>query len=190
MVSGARCTPKEEPDLRCVWHPRQARGAPCATVPSLPESRTRPRKPPDLVRDRWQLPYHARSLEELEELQPERKKRCGGFITENKSQTVRLEVPIPPSTNQLFRASGRRGKFYKARCYMGWLAEFAILIPRGKALEGLAEILIEIHGGEGWTHRRDLYKTNKAVIDMLENKGFDPVLLDIYYMFHNNCNYH
>jgi len=85
---------------------------------------------------------------------------------------VRLEVPIPPSTNQLFRASGRRGKFYKARCYMAWLAEVAILIPRGKALEGLAEILIEIHGGEGWTHRRDLDNTNKAVIDMLVNKGY------------------
>lgn len=85
---------------------------------------------------------------------------------------MRLEVPIPPSTNQLFRASGRRGKFYKARCYMAWLAEVAILIPRGKALEGLAEISIEIHGGEGWTHRRDLDNTNKAVIDMLVNKGY------------------
>ena len=81
-------------------------------------------------------------------------------------------MPIPPSTNQLFRASGRRGKFYKARCYMAWLAEVAILIPRGKALEGLAEINIEIHGGEGWTHRRDLDNTAKAVIDMLKNKGY------------------
>lgn len=87
---------------------------------------------------------------------------------------VRLEVPIPPSTNQLFRArqSGRRGHFYKSRCYMDWITEVALIVPRGKALEGIAEIEIEIHGGEGWTHRRDLDNTNKAVIDMLKNKGY------------------
>ena len=55
---------------------------------------------------------------------------------------------------------------------MDWITEVALIVPRGKALEGIAEIEIEIHGGEGWTHRRDLDNTNKAVIDMLKNKGY------------------
>lgn len=87
---------------------------------------------------------------------------------------MRIELPIPPSTNQLFRARqrGRRGHFYKSRVYMDWLREVSLVVPRGKPIEGLAEIEIEIHGGTGWTHRRDLDNTNKAVIDLLKNKNY------------------
>ena len=95
-------------------------------------------------------------------------------MQKNKSETVKLSVPIPPSTNALFRSRqrGRRGHFYKARCYMDWLTEVNIIVPRGTAQNGISEIEIEIHGGDGWTHRRDLDNTNKAVIDMLVNKGY------------------
>lgn len=55
---------------------------------------------------------------------------------------------------------------------MDWLREVSLVVPRGKPIEGLAEIEIEIHGGTGWTHRRDLDNTNKAVIDLLKNKNY------------------
>lgn len=93
----------------------------------------------------------------------------------NKTEIIsKIELPIPPSTNQLFRARqrGRRGHFYKSRVYMDWIKEVSLTVPRGKPIEGLAEIAIEIHGGTGWTHRRDLDNTNKAVIDLLKNKSY------------------
>jgi len=85
---------------------------------------------------------------------------------------IELRLPIPPSTNQLFRAGRRKGHFHKSRAYQLWLQEANLLTPQGKPIDGVAEITIEIHGGKGWTHRRDLDNTNKAVIDLLRWKSY------------------
>jgi Holliday junction resolvase RusA-like endonuclease len=85
---------------------------------------------------------------------------------------IELQLPIPPSCNQLWRAGRRKGHFYKSRAYTLWLQEANLLTPKGTPLGAPAEVQIEIHGGKGWTHRRDLDNTNKAIIDLLKWRGY------------------
>lgn len=83
-----------------------------------------------------------------------------------------LTLPIPPSTNQLWRASGRRGCFYKSAAYQTWIQHANLVTPRATPLDVPAEIQIEIHGGKGWRASRDLDNTIKAILDLLRERGY------------------
>lgn len=97
--------------------------------------------------------------------------------------TVTVEVPIPPSTNHLWRVvrhqRGRRAgqaTVAKSRQYSSWLEVAVMLLRLGlPRMAGAVGVTVTIRGGEGWdVSRRDLDNTIKAVCDALVHAGRIP----------------
>lgn len=84
---------------------------------------------------------------------------------------MRLELPIPPSANHIFRAS-RRGQVYRSKKYTDWhkAAELmAYATKKGKVINPPYAITMEIIGGSGWRKDRDLDNCWKPVLDLLQH---------------------
>jgi Holliday junction resolvase RusA-like endonuclease len=79
-----------------------------------------------------------------------------------------IELPIPPSTNNLFATY--RGRRIKSREYLAWIkeADLMLLMQRVKPVPSPVSITIRITGGEGWTKGRDISNSIKAVEDLLK----------------------
>lgn len=91
-----------------------------------------------------------------------------------------LEIPIPPSANQLWRVARRRGRG-KARViptvkYAEWLKVAVPLIKRSmpKAAIFPIKITIEVTGGKGWRQGRDISNAIKATEDAIKHAGIIP----------------
>ena len=93
----------------------------------------------------------------------------------------RLVLPIPPSTNNLFR-SGSRGGRYKTEAYKAWLdaAGWEIKLQRPPALHPplrtCLKVLVEAPVGQN----RDIDNLLKPVLDVLVKMGViaDDSLVD------------
>lgn len=85
-----------------------------------------------------------------------------------------VEVPIPPSTNHLWRVVRRGGKarVIKSAHYRQWL-DVAVLAFRLqlRRVRGPARLEMVVVGGKGWRSNRDLSNTLKAVEDALVAAG-------------------
>lgn len=106
-----------------------------------------------------------------------------GGATEESAQTSRphgpirsvAAVPVPPSTNALWRAirtARGRVKVVRSRGYARWresaVALMRLALPVPVPPVG---VRITVRGGKGWVARRDLDNVIKAVIDALKDAG-------------------
>lgn len=92
-------------------------------------------------------------------------------------QTVSLRLPIPPSTNQLWRHGRKRGTSYRSPEYVRWIANANILAAMQNKLYGVptdmpVEISLTVHEGRGWRGGRDLDNVLKAVLDWLAHHRY------------------
>jgi Holliday junction resolvase RusA-like endonuclease len=78
-----------------------------------------------------------------------------------------VSLPIPPSTNHLWRVVSRR--VVRSRRYAAWRGQAADLLrmqlPRVTRYP--VAVQVTIHGGRGWRADRDLDNVLKAVLDAL-----------------------
>ena len=97
--------------------------------------------------------------------------------------TAVVEIPIPPSTNHLWRiVKHHRGKragqaaLAKTQHYESWLEVAVMLLRLGlPRMVGEVGVSVTIRGGDGWdVGRRDLDNTIKAVCDALRHAGRIP----------------
>lgn len=91
-----------------------------------------------------------------------------------------VEVPIPPSTNNLWRACRARGagktRVYLSSAYAAWLPEAILRIKFGLTKQKLfpVSLYVTIRGGKGWTKTRDLSNVFKAIEDAIVKAGIIP----------------
>jgi Holliday junction resolvase RusA-like endonuclease len=89
-----------------------------------------------------------------------------------------IEIPIPPSANNLWRVVKRRPR--RGRCgkqtkgvirtqhYQNWLEDTVPLIRVGMPVfRGPVKVVITIRGGEGFGEDRDIGNTEKATLDAM-----------------------
>ena len=77
-----------------------------------------------------------------------------------------IDLPLPPSTNALWRSN--RGRVHRSRRYLAWLKEagWELLTQRPKRITGGVEIRIAI--GRPDNRKRDLDNVaTKAILDLL-----------------------
>ena len=85
-----------------------------------------------------------------------------------------LEVPIPPSTNQLYRNVSRKGRV-KTTKYKAWLKEALWVIKAGiPVLEPPVQVGVTIYGGKGFSVQSDISNRVKALEDALVETGRIP----------------
>jgi Holliday junction resolvase RusA-like endonuclease len=87
--------------------------------------------------------------------------------------TTRIELPIPPSANRLYR-NGRGGVGrYDTDVYKAWKAAagWAILQQRVTAFPGPVRVEVTLSGGSDFAGMRDLDNCLKASLDLLKNQG-------------------
>ena len=87
---------------------------------------------------------------------------------------MKLQLPIPPSVNHIFRST-RRGTVYRSKKYLEWhkAAELmAYATKKGKLINPPYEITMNILGGSGWRKDRDLDNCWKPVLDLLQHLQF------------------
>lgn len=85
---------------------------------------------------------------------------------------VQLTLPIPPSTNHLYR-SWRR-KVVKSANYKRWLADADLayhLAGRQRGVDGPALVVLIVRPGRGWSSLRDMDNLLKPVQDWLVRVG-------------------
>lgn len=96
-----------------------------------------------------------------------------GRVTERavqRSENVSFELPLPPSTNQLFANEPGKGRV-KTSLYRAWIASAAshLMLQRVKPVASPVAITITL---DGKVHRgRDLGNVEKAVTDLLVSQG-------------------
>lgn len=84
-----------------------------------------------------------------------------------------IEVPIPPSTNRIWRFAGLTGRGARrvrlSKEYASWLSVAILALRVGlPRLDGPCRVVIRIHSGTGWGEsRRDLDNVIKPLIDAL-----------------------
>lgn len=84
-----------------------------------------------------------------------------------------VEVPIPPSANNLWRTVMRGGRPRTIRTpeYESWLAvataKMRVGLTRAEAYP--VRVTVEITGGKGWRANRDLGNVDKATEDALKH---------------------
>ena len=85
-----------------------------------------------------------------------------------------FDLPIPPSTNHIWRGVGRR--IHKSKKYQAWLTESdaAILVQECKIHQARrpVKVLILITPGKGWRSNRDLDNCAKPILDYLVARGW------------------
>ncbi|NBV59714.1 MAG: RusA family crossover junction endodeoxyribonuclease [Rhodobacteraceae bacterium] len=89
---------------------------------------------------------------------------------------MKLQLPIPPSVNHIFRAT-RRGTVYRSKKYVDWhhAAELmAHATKKGKVPPPPFNIIMNILGGSGWRKDRDLDNCWKPVLDLLQHLHIIP----------------
>jgi len=83
-----------------------------------------------------------------------------------------FSLPVPPSTNNLFRNAGK--KRIKTERYINWLVDAQLSMHqqrvRGEA-PNPCKITISISSGKGFREDRDLDNFAKAVLDLLVENG-------------------
>jgi crossover junction endodeoxyribonuclease RusA len=83
---------------------------------------------------------------------------------------MRVDLPIPPSANNLFVNARGRGRV-KSREYTAWLAEAALALRGAEPVASPCSLEITIRGGKGFRRCRDLDNTVKAIQDALVSAG-------------------
>lgn len=83
----------------------------------------------------------------------------------------RCEIPIPPSANRLWRIFGSR--MHKSKDYVQWLEHVGWLLKRDlpHVRNARVGVRIDVHGGKGFTKRRDMDNCLKPVLDALRESG-------------------
>ena len=76
-----------------------------------------------------------------------------------------IEIPIPPSTNQIWRSY--RGRVVKSAKYKKWLSDTAWLMKRLGSVQHPVAVKVGIVSGKGWRKGRDLDNILKPVLDAL-----------------------
>ena len=127
-------------------------------------------------------------------------------LAEHERQTGpahRVEIPLPPSTNGLYRSSfmprltpdefltlaaefsaGRkswsavldrlRQRRFKSRAYRDWSAEVAWRLKRLPKIAGQVKLEVQIYGGRGWRENADVSNRIKAIEDAVVSAGKLP----------------
>lgn len=91
-----------------------------------------------------------------------------------------VEVPIPPSTNALWRAVRNRGpgakvKVVKSAAYRAWTDAAVMLLRLGLPVaRSPVAVRVVITGGKGWAAKRDIDNAVKAVLDAVKLAGRVP----------------
>lgn len=84
-----------------------------------------------------------------------------------------LDLPAPPSVNQVWRASHKNRRFYKDKTYRAWIMEAGKLwlVQRAKLkLKSITgEFLVTIIVSEKFYGKRDLDNFAKATLDLLKS---------------------
>ena len=91
--------------------------------------------------------------------------------------TPPVAVPVPPSTNAIWRAvrSAGRTKVVKSKAYKGWMESAVLLLRIGlPAARSPVAVRILIVGGKGWEPGRDVDNVCKAVLDAVKLAGRVP----------------
>lgn len=85
-----------------------------------------------------------------------------------------FDLPIPPSTNHIWRAA--RGRVYKSGKYTNWLshADRVVAFQECKIRQVRRPVKVEIviTPGKGWRANRDLDNCVKPILDYLVNRGW------------------
>lgn len=85
-----------------------------------------------------------------------------------------FDLPIPPSTNHIWRAA--RGRVYKSGKYTTWLshADRVVAFQECKIRQVRRPVKVEIviTPGKGWRANRDLDNCVKPILDYLVNRGW------------------
>jgi crossover junction endodeoxyribonuclease RusA len=76
-----------------------------------------------------------------------------------------LDLPLPPSTNRLWRAG--RGRVYRSKRYMSWCrdAGWELNLQRPSRLTGA--VVVTIAAGKPDKRRRDIDNLAKSTLDLL-----------------------
>lgn len=93
------------------------------------------------------------------------------------SHAVRINIPMPPTTNNLFNSFARGGKIVRCETkqYRLWKAIVKprlALMPRVTAFP--VEVCILLRPGKGWRITSDVSNREKAAIDSLVDAGVLP----------------
>jgi crossover junction endodeoxyribonuclease RusA len=84
---------------------------------------------------------------------------------------MKLQLPIPPSVNHIFRAT-RRGTVYRSKKYVQWHQAAELMAKetkKGKVPAPPYAVTMNIIGGSGWRKDRDLDNIWKPVLDLLQH---------------------
>lgn len=89
--------------------------------------------------------------------------------------TVAYQLPLPPSTNNLWKQFVKGGRAVRVRApeYIRWTREAGFLLQ----LQGVVTpdppvaVAIAVEGGKGFTRQRDLDNFSKATLDLLKDAG-------------------
>jgi len=79
---------------------------------------------------------------------------------------IRLELPLAPSTNRLWRV-GRGGRMYRSAEYLAWLEEAGWMIKEQTKNQICGSYIIHISATKPDKRRRDLDNLLKATSDLL-----------------------
>ena len=87
---------------------------------------------------------------------------------------IRIELPIPPTTNRLFPTV--RGRRICSEEYKAWKQEAGWSVLQAKVAPYAVPVALTltIRGGKGFTTRRDLTNCWKSVEDLLVAHGLIP----------------
>jgi crossover junction endodeoxyribonuclease RusA len=79
---------------------------------------------------------------------------------------IRLELPLAPSTNRLWRV-GKGGRMYRSAEYMAWLEEAGWMIKEQTKNQIFGSYIVHISATKPDKRRRDLDNLLKATSDLL-----------------------
>ncbi len=103
----------------------------------------------------------------------------------------RLVLPIPPSTNNLFRGGARGGR-YKTQAYKAWLtaAGWEVKLQRPPTLHPPLRTCLRVLVEAPFGPNRDLDNGLKAILDLLTTMGVyvdDKLIDDLRIVRCGNC---
>ena len=81
-----------------------------------------------------------------------------------------VEVPVPPSTNNLYANAGKKGRI-KSAAYKAWQEQASFCLMGLSVPPGPWSIRYTVCAGKGWPENRDLGNAEKPLTDLLVAAG-------------------
>jgi Holliday junction resolvase RusA-like endonuclease len=91
-------------------------------------------------------------------------------------KSARIELPIPPSANRLYRNGARGIGRFDTQDYKDWKAAagWAILQQKVSPFLNPVRVVVTVTGGSDFNGLRDIDNCLKASLDLLKNQGIIP----------------